>query len=217
MQPIRILLVDDHKLFRDGVKALLSEVSEVQIVEEASSGKDCIQIYDPKNIDIVLMDIKMPEMDGIETSTQLIKKHGSVKILALTMHDEEAYISKMLHAGASGYLLKNAGKDELVIAIQKIVAGENYFSMEVASRMMSIINGKKTEEEFVIENNDAQLTKREFEVIKLIAEGFTSQDIADRLFISPRTVDTHRRNLLQKLNVKNTAELIKLAMKHEWV
>ncbi len=217
---ITVLIVDDHKIIRDGIKSLLEDVPNIKIIGEASNGLEAIEFFKNQSADVVIMDIRMPEMGGIETTKYLTENYPNVKILALTMHDEEAFISKMLHAGASGYLLKNVGKEEFVTAINKIYKGENYFSLDVATKMMTkFMSNKNNENDIEIEegNNTLQLTKREIEVIKLIAEGLTSQDIADKLFISSRTVDTHRRNLLQKLNVKNTAELIKFAIKHNIV
>lgn len=215
---ITVLIVDDHKIIRDGIKSLLEDAPNIQIVGEASNGLEAIEFFKKQPTDIVIMDIRMPEMGGIETTKFLTDNYPGVKILALTMHDEEAFISKMLHAGASGYLLKNVGKEEFITAIHKIYKGENYFSLDVATKMMTkFMSSKPVEDDEAVEDDDLQLTKREIEVIKLIAEGLTSQDIADKLFISPRTVDTHRRNLLQKLNVKNTAELIKYAIKHNIV
>ncbi len=216
---ITVLIVDDHKIIRDGIKSLLEDVPNIKIIGEASNGVEAIEFFKNQFAEVVIMDIRMPEMSGIETTKYLTENYPNVKILALTMHDEEAFISKMLQAGASGYLLKNVGKEEFVTAIQKIFKGENYFSLEVATKMMTKFMPNKNNDDIDInkDNDNSQLTKREIEVIKLIAEGLTSQDIADKLFISPRTVDTHRRNLLQKLNVKNTAELIKYAIKHNIV
>jgi len=216
---ITVLLVDDHKIIRDGIKSLLEGVENIKIIGEASNGVEAIEFFKKQPADMVFMDIRMPEMSGIETTQYLTQTYPNVKVLALTMHDEEAFIYKMLNAGASGYLLKNVGKEEFVTAIQKVYKGENYFSLDLATKMitnMVLTKSSDTSNE-VIENEELQLTKREIEVIKLIAEGLTSQEIADKLFISPRTVDTHRRNLLQKLNVKNTAELIKFAIKHHIV
>jgi len=215
---ITVLIVDDHKIIRDGIKSLLQDVENIKILGEASNGLEAIEFFKNQPTDVVIMDIRMPEMSGIETTKYLTENYPGVKVLALTMHDEEAFIYKMLNAGASGYLLKNVGKEEFVTAINKIYKGENYFSLDMATKMITnLMFAKPNDTAEHVEDNDMQLTKREIEVIKLIAEGLTSQDIADKLFISPRTVDTHRRNLLQKLNVKNTAELIKFAIKHNIV
>jgi len=215
---ITVLIVDDHKIIRDGIKSLLQDVENIKILGEASNGLEAIEFFKNQPTDVVIMDIRMPEMSGIETTKYLTENYPGVKVLALTMHDEEAFIYKMLNAGASGYLLKNVGKEEFVTAINKIYKGENYFSLDMATKMITnMMFAKPNDTSEHVEDDDMQLTKREIEVIKLIAEGLTSQDIADKLFISPRTVDTHRRNLLQKLNVKNTAELIKFAIKHNIV
>lgn len=213
-ETISVLIVDDHKIIRDGLRSLLEDVDEIKIVGEASNGKEAIAFYEQNPVDVIIMDIRMPEMSGIDTTKYLSEKYPNIKILALTMHDEESFISKMLQAGASGYLLKNVGKEELVTAIHRLHKGDNYFSIDVANKMMTRLISAKPSDIMELSPDDLQLTKREIEVIRLIAEGLTSQDIALRLYISPRTVDTHRRNLLQKLNVRNTAELVKFAIKH---
>jgi DNA-binding NarL/FixJ family response regulator len=158
------------------------------------------------------MDIKMPEMNGIEATEEIIKLHPNTKVLAISMFDEQRYIVKMLQAGALGYVLKNTGKNEMVNAINSIMAGESYFSQEVSNIMMSQFMTRGGLNQTLEPKNDITLTKRETEIIRMISEELTNSEIADRLGISSRTVDTHRRNLLQKLDVKNTAGLVKYAM-----
>lgn len=210
---INILIVDDHKILRDGIKAILNGNKNLHIVGECEDGIKVIPFLEKHKVDIILMDIKMPEQNGIETTKKVLHKFPQIKILALSMHNEEVYIINMLKAGASGYILKNTGEAELFEAIDKIYNGEIYYSLEVANVVMSkYINSnlKAKSTNFDISVDD--LTKREKEILVNIASELTNQQIGEKLFISARTVDTHRRNLLQKLGVKNTAGLVKFAM-----
>ena len=214
---IRILLVDDHKIIRDGLKALLGGEETLRIVGECEDGDEVLQFLSKNEVDVILMDINMPVVNGIEATRLVTDHYPGMKIIALTMHDEDGYISKVLKAGASGYVLKNAGKTELVNAIKEVaLKAENYYSKEVADIMMKKYLKKSTAVAKPLNQmvNPEDLTKRELEILKLIAEELTNNEIADKLYISPRTVDTHRRNLLQKLAVKNTAGLVKFAIQH---
>lgn len=212
---VNILLVDDHPMIRHGIKALLNDV-DIKVTGEASNGKEAIDAYKDGNYDLIVMDIKMPEMDGVEATKELKKIDSDVKILALSMYDEHRFITKMLQAGAKGYILKNTGKEELVNAITKIISGENYFSTEVSNIMMSRFMNEKSETlRRSTPNFNVTLTKRETEIIRMIANEMTNSEIAGELNISPRTVDTHRRNLLQKLDVKNTAGLVRYALQND--
>jgi DNA-binding NarL/FixJ family response regulator len=216
---IKVILADDHQMIRDGIKSLLEDEA-IKIVGEANNGEKVLELLQEKTADLVIMDINMPEMDGIEATKQIVKKHSGVKVLALSMFDDESYIVNMLEVGAAGYILKNTGQEELVKAITAVADGENYFSDKVSSKLLNqfIKNKGQPTSGSSNKNRDApveHLTKREKEVLKLIAEENTNKEIAEKLFISPRTVDTHRRNLLQKLNVKNTAGLVRYAMKHD--
>lgn len=210
---INVLLVDDHKIIRDGIKALLATTDSINIVGECDDGVQVLPFLRDHEVDVVLMDINMPKLNGIETTALVTEKYPKVKVLALTMHNEEGYISKILKTGAMGYILKNTGKPELVNAIEKVHESSSYFSDEVASIMMNkyMKNTKpKTTPIGMVSVTD--LTKREIEILALIANELTNIEIGEKLFISPRTVDTHRRNLLQKLGVKNTAGLVKFAI-----
>ncbi len=209
MKTINILVVDDHKVFRDGINALLEKVEGVEVVAEASNGKEALDQLKKCRVDVVLMDIDMGEMNGIDT-TQIVKQlYPDVNILVLSMHGEHNYIIKMLDAGASGYILKNAGMDEMVSAIKCVSKGDSYFSREVSTVLLQQLHKPVSTKK----QKDVALTLRETEVLKLIAQEFSNPEIADKLFISIRTVDTHRRNLLEKLGVKNTAGLVKYALK----
>lgn len=213
MNNIRILITDDHPMFRHGIRQLLSGQPEIKRIDEASSGNETLEMLKKQDFDIVIMDIKMPGLSGIDTTREIKRKHPNVRVLAISMYDEHPYIVKMMKAGAMGYLLKNSRKEDLMCAIERVMEGERYFSEEVANIMMTgIVEGKRiydTEDDF-----DVTLTKRELEIISMIAEEMTNVEIGERLDISPRTVDTHRRNLLQKLKVKNTAGLVKFAMRN---
>lgn len=210
---VQILLVDDHPMIRHGIKALLNDVDNLEVVGEASNGKEAVDEYKNGVYDLVIMDIKMPVMDGTEAAKELVKLNKEVKILGLSMYDEHRFITKMLQSGAKGYILKNTGKEELITAVNKLIDGENYFSSEVSNIMMSrFMSNKSDSGKDSFANLNVSLTKRETEIIRMIANEMTNSEIAEELGISPRTVDTHRRNLLQKLDVKNTAGLVRYAL-----
>lgn len=213
MKKVKILLADDHQIIRDGIRSLLTEVADFEVCGEASNGVEVIDFLENNPIDIVLMDINMPEMNGIEATTVLKEKFPKVKVLTLTMHDEDKYIMKMIQAGALGYILKNTDQQELLSAIKTLSDGNTFFSRKVSDRIMAHLSNPQKAKQQVVEGTP--LTEREVEILKLIADGLTNQEIAEQLYISPRTVDTHRRNLLQKLGVKNTAGLVKYAFKYE--
>lgn len=212
MESVKILIVDDHPMIRLGVRSILNNVEHLNVADEANNGREALEKLDKESFDLVIMDIKMPEMNGIEATEEIIKRHPNTKVLAISMFDEQRYIVKMLQAGALGYVLKNTGKNEMVNAINSVMAGESYFSQEVSTIMMSQFMTRGGISQTSEAKSDVTLTKRETEIIKMISEELTNSEIADRLGISSRTVDTHRRNLLQKLDVKNTAGLVKYAM-----
>ncbi len=212
MESVKILIVDDHPMIRLGIRSILNNVEHLNVADEANNGREALDKLAKDNFDLVIMDIKMPEMNGIEATEEIIKLHPNTKVLAISMFDEQRYIVKMLQAGALGYVLKNTGKNEMVNAINSIMAGESYFSQEVSNIMMSQFMTRGGLNQTLEPKNDIALTKRETEIIRMISEELTNSEIADRLGISSRTVDTHRRNLLQKLDVKNTAGLVKYAM-----
>ncbi len=214
MAKIRIFLVDDHEIIRDGIKSLIGSHDLISVVGEAGSGKEAIKFLKNKSVDIVLMDIQMPEMNGIETTEKLLKKSPNLKVIALSMHNEEAYILRMLKIGAMGYLLKESGRDELIRGIETVFLGQQYLSNMVS---MKLINSFLEEKVAAMGNNDYEevskdiFTQREVEVLQLLTTGATSQQISEQLNISRRTVDTHRRNLFQKARVKNSAGLVNFA------
>lgn len=212
MDKIRVTLVDDHQIVRDGIKNILEDQDHICIVDEFSNGQEFLNSYKADNTDLILLDINMPVRDGIETTKKAFSSHKGIKIIALSMYDEEEYIVRILDAGAKGYILKNCSSQELIKAIETVNSGSNYFSPEVSDKLLnSFTKEGKNNLNYPNEKND--LTTREKEILKLIAEEFTNQEIANKLFISNRTVDTHRRNLLQKLEAKNTAGLVKHAFR----
>ena len=215
MRKVKILIVDDHPMIRHGIKSLLADEDKYEVAGEAGDGNEAIEKLGKEPYDLVIMDIKMPEKNGIDATEEIVKNYPDVKVLAISMYDEQRYIVKMLQAGALGYILKNTGKQELLSAINTVMKGESYFSQEVSAIMMTQFMSRKSAGEINPAVEDITLTRRETEIIRLIAEELTNSEIGDKLGISTRTVDTHRRNLLQKLDVKNTAGLVKYAIQHQ--
>ncbi len=207
---IKLLVVDDHKLVREGIIAMLRNNNRLEIVAEADNGRQALEFIQMHSVDIVLMDINMPEMDGIETTTAIGKNYPEVKVLGISMHKDEVNIIAMLKAGASGYILKNSDKHTLHKAIMQVHSGNTFFPPDVAEIVMNHHLQKKRR---TIPKEEV-LTNREKEVLYWIVEGLTNSEIAEKLFISKRTVDSHRNNLLEKLNAKNTAALVKYAVKY---
>jgi DNA-binding NarL/FixJ family response regulator len=214
---IKILLVDDHKIIRDGIKSLLKEEADIQVIGEASNGRELIDMLPKVEVDVILMDINMPVMDGFETTKYVTANCPDIKVLVLSMLDHENYISRMMEVGALGYLLKNTGRDELLHAIKMVASGNTYICSDIAINLLKIINDgsvPKVEEPQpnLEKTTNTELSKREIEVLKLIAEGFTNAEIADKLFTSKRTIESHRQKLIEKTHAKNTAALIKYAI-----
>jgi len=213
---IKVLVVDDHKIVRDGIKVLLQDEPDIKVVGEAVNGKHALELIPKVKPDLMIIDINMPVMNGIDCTREVAKDHPSVKILALTMLNELEHIKKMIAAGAGGYLLKNSGKDELIEAIKTVISGENYFSDEVKNIiMMNMVKGKTLNRK--IQGEQVPLTNREKDVLKYIVKEYTNQEIAEKLFISVRTVDAHRRTLLEKTGARNTAGLVKYAIENNLV
>lgn len=212
MSKIKLFILDDHQMLIDGLKALLNNEKEFEIIGFANKGQDALNAISKNIPDIVLSDINMPEMDGIEFTKELKKRSPNVKVLALSMFGERSTISEMLEAGASGYILKNTGKEELVGALTKIAAGGMFFSDEVSAEMMKAMSerGQKKEE-------PVHFTDREKEIIQLIAKEYSNAKIGETLFISERTVETHRKNIFRKANTKTVVGLIRFAMEHKLI
>lgn len=213
----RILLVDDHQLFLEGLRFLLSQTPDVEIVGEALNGQLAIEMVANHPIDWVLMDVNMPHCDGIEATKHIKKNHAEVKVIAVTMLDDYVSIKEMIRAGADGYVLKNTGSAELHRAFETIEAGEVYYSPSILNTLLQ----RKSEAAKSNKSNRTSLhewlTNREKELLPLLVEGLTSAEIAERLFISESTVISHRKNILHKLNLKNTAALVKYALEHQLI
>jgi two-component system response regulator NreC len=208
---IRILLADDHTILRIGLKMMLNAQPNMEVVGEAQDGHQAIDEAQRLQPDIVLMDITMPEMNGIEATRQIKRLNPNIKILILTMHKQEEYVFLALQAGASGYMLKEATDTELITAIHVIKSGQFYLSPTAQSVVVGdYLQKVRAGEE---RDNYSSLTEREREILKLVAEGYTNNQIAERLVISPKTVDTHRTHIMDKLNMHSRAELIKYAMR----
>jgi len=209
---IKISLVDDHKLFRSGINALLSTNGTYKVVSESDNGKAFIDIVQEAQPEIVMMDLEMPEMDGMETTKVLKEKFPEVKVIMLSMHDDEKFIAHMMSIGARGYLLKNADPEEIELAINS-VAETGYFFTDLVSRatLQGLTNGGKVKPSFKPGND---LTERELEVLQLICREKTAAEIGEALFISPRTVEGHRNNIILKTGARNTAGIVVFAMKN---
>ncbi len=207
IEKTKVIIADDHPLYLEGMVTLLENMNEVEIVGKVANGQAAINLVDKEKVDIIITDISMPEMDGITLCKHIRNIYPSTNVLILTMHGDNNVIKRALKSGAKGYVLKNSGKEELSKAISAISKGEIYISEEVKNKYMrSLMPTIKGTEEQV------HITKREQEILKLIANELTMQEIAEKLFISHHTVVTHRKNLIHKLNVRNTAGLIKYAI-----
>ena len=210
MKLIKIVLVDDHSLIRDAIRAHLN-ADNYQIIAEAKNGKEALAIMEKDKPDIVFMDINMPELDGIKTTREIKKNYPQVEVIALSMLQESQYIRQMFEAGAKGYLLKNCSEEDLRKAIEHVLEGKVYYSPEVSdSLIQGFVQPKQTTSGGSV---SVKLTNREKEVLSLIAQEFSNREIAEKLFISIRTVDAHRRNLLEKTGSKNAAGLTLFALK----
>lgn len=208
---MRILLVDDHKLIRDAIKTYIENDDEFEVVAEAGNGQEALVLLKSVEVDVVMMDIQMPVMDGITCAKEIKTLYPEIKILALSMLNDNQFITQMGAAGALGYILKNSGEEEIKKALRKVYKGELYYSAEVQETVMQhkFKSGSIRSHKLVV---DLPLTSREKEVLRLIIKEYTNQEIADELFISPRTVDAHKRNLLEKTGSKNIAGLVLYAI-----
>lgn len=206
MEKIRLIIADDHELFRNGLEELLKRHNDIEVVNCVSDGVELIEfIKGHQDIDIVLLDITMPNMDGFEALRQLKRLSSHIKPIVISMHDEGNYIAKCAKMGAYGYLLKNTDQEELLKAVRTVRKGKKYFNQNISEKMINFMS------EHPVSN--AMLSKKEHEVLELISKGLTTKEIAVKLYVSSRTIESHRANILKKLNVKNTAELIKKAVK----
>ncbi len=206
---IRILLADDHKIMRAGLCSLLDRQPEMEVVAEAENGRQAVQLAVEHRPDVVIMDVSMPELNGIEATRQIIAAVPETRIIALSMYSDKRFVVGMLQAGAAGFLLKDCASQDLARAINAVAAGKNYLSPEIAGVMIEDYVHRFT----VADATTQVLTAREREVLQLIAEGWATREIAARLYVSVKTVETHRRKIMKKLDIHSVADLTKYAIR----
>lgn len=217
MSKIRIFLVDDHQLVRDGIKALLISAEELEILGEASSGKECFEKIAEAPPDILILDISLPDTNGIEITRRISAEYPGTRVLILSMYTNEDFIFNSVKAGARGYLPKNTSREELLEAIHTIYEGDEFFADSISRIMLKSYVRKAKEGDLAAQGGTVPLTTREIEILKLFAEGFINKEISDRLDISIRTVETHKNHIMKKLELKSTVELIKYAIRNKIV
>ena len=206
MNVIKVVIADDHQLFRNGIVSILQKDAQFEVVGDAADGNDFLKLLETKNVDVALVDLSMPGMSGQDVITQAKQLYPQTRFVVLTMHDEGQYVVKSVRSGAHGYLLKNVDETELKTAIKEVYAGRKYFNRHITELMINNMG--------VVENAaENELTPRELEVLKLVSEGRITKEIANQLSVSTRTIETHRVNMMKKLGVQNTAELITKAAK----
>ncbi len=215
MEKIKIILADDHKIFLDGIVSLLSEAENIEIVGTAKSGEQLLLLSEKTTADVIITDITMKGISGIEVTKQLKKQFPEIKILILSMHTSEEFVLNSVKAGADGYLPKDSSFEELVEAVTAIYEGKQYFSRDISEYFFKNFINKFKFEHSLMEKEE--LTQREIEILKLVASGLTNKEIADKLFISIKTLDTHKNHILQKLKLKNSAELVLFAVKNKLI
>jgi two-component system, NarL family, response regulator NreC len=207
---IKVLLADDHKIFRDGLRTLIEKEVGMEVVAEAENGRKTIKLAEKLTPNVIIMDVSMPDMNGIEATRRIMAGRPDVKVIALSMHSDQRFVLDMLEAGASGYLLKDCAFGELAVAIRQVTAGNTYLSPKIAD---VVVRGylNKTPDSGLTKS--VLLTSREREILQLIAEGLTSREIAAHVYLSIKTVETHRRNIMQKLNMRSIADLTRYAIR----
>lgn len=210
MEPIRVMLVDDHEVLRTGLRAVLSAAKDMIVVGEAKSGREAIALAARVHPDVVLMDLTMDDIDGLEATRQINRMEPRPRVLVLTMHDEEEYLAEALKAGASGYLVKSAAHNELVDSVRAVAYGDVYVRPAAAQVLAQRLRSEKathTRADF------ERLTEREREVLRLVAEGYTAPEIGERLVISPKTVDTYKQRINEKLGMSSRPEYVRFALR----
>jgi DNA-binding NarL/FixJ family response regulator len=216
MPGIKIILTEDHQILRDGIKALIAS-SNIEIIGEASTAAELWKLLETNIPDIILMDISLPDISGIEITRIVTEKFPSIRVLMLSMFTDESFISQAIKAGAKGYLHKNTTREEMLIAIESVYTGNEFYSDNISKVILKTYIEKAKSHSNEITNPQELLSKREIEILKMFAEGFINKEIADRLFISIRTVESHKNHIMQKLNLKTQVELVKYAIRHNLV
>jgi DNA-binding NarL/FixJ family response regulator len=215
-KPISIILIDDHQVVRDGLKSMLSGVKDIEIIAQAGTGKELFGILANVQADLLILDIELPDISGLEICNRIADTYPDIRVLILSMYTGEEFIFKALAEGAKGYLPKNTTRDELVEAIYSVAAGKEYYSPLISEIMLkSYIKKAKSKKKDEI--NLDEISKRELEVLKMLAEGIPNHEIAEKLFISIRTVESHKSHIMQKLELHTTAELVKFAIRHKLI
>ena len=204
---IRVALCDDHRIVMDGIKLLLEGAPDMECVGAANDGLEALYLLEHIKVDVLMTDLDMPEMDGLQVTQRVKEKHPDTRVLILSMHDEAAVVKRVMDIGADGYLVKNAGRDEVLLAIRNVYEGRRHFSSALTESFM-----KQSAEAKKGSGLLNGLSEREVEVLAALAEGFGNKQIGEKLFISPRTVDTHRTNLMKKLDTHNVAGLVRIAI-----
>lgn len=210
---IHIMIADDHTMFVDGIDSILNKEADMQVLCKCYTGPEVIESLKTTKPDIILLDINLPGLTGLEVSKKVLADYPEVKILAISMFNEESFVTEILNNGAQGYILKNTGIEELLTAIRTIHSGKTYFSKDVTNTIMKSLMKKRMESKGSTKLIP-KISRREKEVLKLIMEEFTTQEIANQLFISLKTVESHRSSLLNKLNARNTAGLVRITMEN---
>jgi DNA-binding NarL/FixJ family response regulator len=208
---IRIVLADDHGIVRRGLHYLLERAPGMEVVGEAADGRQAVKICEETNPDVVVMDIAMPNLNGIEATAQIVKRNPAIGVIILSMHSDETYIVRALSAGAKGYLLKDSAEADLILAVQSVSEGRPFFSPSIAQALLEDYMRRLQQQN--LQDSYGLLTDREKEVLQLLAEGKSNKEVATLLDLSPYTVETHRANLMQKLNLHNTAEIVLYAVR----
>lgn len=214
MRKIKILIADDHSVVREGLRTLLGRVTDFDVIGETADGEEAVRMTSEKKPDVAIVDISMPKVNGIEAARQIRKESPGTKVLIFTIHENEEYVYQIVASGANGYVLKDAGKNDLIAAVRAIHSGGRFFSPRVSKLIIDEFVRRSQTAQVPVTTGKSVLTNRESEILQYIASGLTNAEIAQKLFLSVRTVNTHRTNLMRKLDVHNTAELVRYAMEN---
>jgi len=207
---MRVLLADDHNIVRSGLRSLLDAEPDIEVVAEASDGREAVELATQQSVDIVVMDLAMPNLNGIEATRQILARSPATKVIALSMHSDRRFVARALQVGASGYLLKDCAAEDLVRTIRSVAAGRTYLSPQISELVVEdYVSGLAEDDSSAL----AVLTPRQREVLQLLAEGKSTKEIASALYVSPKTVETHRYHIMSKLGIENLAGLVKYAIR----
>jgi DNA-binding NarL/FixJ family response regulator len=215
MEKIKLIIVDDHPIVRDGIKVLLMNVSNIEIIGEAADSNELFELLETKMPDVLLMDISMPNLSGIEITEKLKAEKSLIKVIMLTADKTDESVFDSLKAGALGYLPKNAKRDEIIDAINKVYDGKEYIAESITSTVLKTYISNARSLDFQEHKRNIELSKREIEIVELFSEGLSYKEIANRLYISTRTVESHKNNILEKLELKTIVDLVKYAIKNK--